>query len=95
MSVESEILRIQHNIASAYAAVSKKGGQVPLQPTSANLPAAIETISCGGSPGQSSASWAYGYDKNLTVWSAYINILPEKQLVLCEENYEVLEGADE
>lgn len=44
MSVESEILRIQHNIASAYTAVSKKGGEVPLQPTSANLEAAIMTI---------------------------------------------------
>lgn len=48
MSVESEILRIQHNIANAYAAVSQKGGEVPLQPTSANLAASIMTIS--GSP---------------------------------------------
>lgn len=44
MSVENEILRIQHNIANAYAAVSGKGGEVPLQPTSANLAAAVESI---------------------------------------------------
>lgn len=44
MSVESEILRIQHNIASSYAAVSSKGGEVPLQPTSANLAAAVSSI---------------------------------------------------
>lgn len=48
MSVESEILRIQHNIANAYAAVSEKGGEVPLQPTSANLAAAVESIQAGG-----------------------------------------------
>lgn len=47
MSVESEILRIQHNIASAYAKVSGKGGEVPLQPTSANLAAAIASIPVG------------------------------------------------
>lgn len=49
MSVESEILRIQHNIANTYAAVSEKGGEVPLQPTSANLAAAVESIPAGGS----------------------------------------------
>lgn len=47
MSVENEILRIQHNIANTYAAVSRKGGEVPLQPTSANLPAAVESIPQG------------------------------------------------
>lgn len=51
MSVESEILRIQHNIANAYAAVSQKGGEVPLQPTSENLSEAINTIpGSGGGP---------------------------------------------
>lgn len=44
MSVESEILRIQHNIANTYAAVAEKGGEVPLQPTSANLAAAVASI---------------------------------------------------
>lgn len=47
MSVESEILRIQHNIANTYAAVSEKGGEVPPQPTSANLAAAVESIQTG------------------------------------------------
>lgn len=49
MSVESEILRIQHNIANTYAAVSEKGGEVPLHPTSANLAAAVASIPSGGS----------------------------------------------
>lgn len=44
MSLESEILRIQHNIADAYAKVSEKGGNVPLQPNSANLAAAVASI---------------------------------------------------
>lgn len=48
MSVESEILRIQHNIANTYAAVSEKGGEVPLQPTSANLAAAVASITSSG-----------------------------------------------
>lgn len=47
MSIESEILRIQHNIANTYAAVSNKGGEVPLQPTSESLPAAVESIPQG------------------------------------------------
>lgn len=47
MSVESEILRIQHNIANTYAAVSEKGGDVPLQPNSANLAAAVASIPAG------------------------------------------------
>lgn len=49
MSVESEILRIQHNIADTYAKVSEKGGDVPLQPNSANLAAAVASIPEGGS----------------------------------------------
>lgn len=44
MSVESEILRIQRNIANAYTAVASKGGVVPQQPTSDELPAAVGTI---------------------------------------------------
>lgn len=48
MSIENEILRIQHNVANAYAAVSEKGGEVPLQPTSANLAAAVKSIPTGG-----------------------------------------------
>lgn len=49
MSVESEILRIRHNIADTYATVSSKGGDVPLQPNSANLAAAVASIPEGGS----------------------------------------------
>lgn len=48
MSVESEILRIQHNISDTYATVSSKGGEVPLQPTSANLAAAVRSITSSG-----------------------------------------------
>lgn len=48
MSVESEILRIQHNIANTYTAVAEKGGEVPLQPNSANLAAAVASIPAGG-----------------------------------------------
>lgn len=47
MSVQSEITRITGNIASAYTAVSGKGGTLPSAQNSANLPAAIESI-----PGQ-------------------------------------------
>lgn len=48
MSVESEILRIQHNISSAYTKVAEKGGEVPLQPNSQNLAKSIETIQSSG-----------------------------------------------
>lgn len=41
MSIESEILRIQRNVAAAYAAVSDMGGAVPEQPKSENLAAAV------------------------------------------------------
>lgn len=44
MSVQSEITRITGNIASAYTAVSGKGGTLPTARNSANLPSAINTI---------------------------------------------------
>lgn len=44
MSVQSEISRITGNIASAYEKVSGKGGTLPAARNSANLPAAIESI---------------------------------------------------
>lgn len=47
MSIESEILRIQHNIANTYAVVSDMGGEVPLQPNSDNLPKAARSIPQG------------------------------------------------
>ena len=66
MSVESEILRIQNNIAAAYAAVADKGGEVPLRPTSANLAAAVASIPAGG-----------GFPSGgIIVWSGAANAIP-------------------
>lgn len=48
MSVASEITRINNNIASAYTAVSNKGGTLPQTQNSANLATAINSISGGG-----------------------------------------------
>lgn len=64
MSVESEILRIQHNIANTYAAVSEKGGEVPLQPTSASLAAAVASI-----PAASDIEAGSGLSKNGNILS--------------------------
>lgn len=54
MSIESEILRIQRNVADAYSAVASKGGIVPSTPTVANLAEAISGIPqqkiVGGNP---------------------------------------------
>ena len=47
MSISSEITRITGNIASAYTAVSGKGGTLPSARNSANLPAAIQSIPSG------------------------------------------------
>lgn len=73
MSVESEILRIQHNIANAYAAVAGKGGEVPLQPTSENLAAAVASIpsagSGGGAPIGSIVIWSGTTDNIPTGWA--------------------------
>lgn len=54
MSIESEILRIQKNIADTYGAVAEMGGAVPLNPTSANLPAAVRSIPAGSGGGDGS-----------------------------------------
>lgn len=54
MSIESEILRIQKNIADTYGAVAEMGGDVPLDPTSANLPAAVRSIPAGSGGGDGS-----------------------------------------
>ena len=50
MSVQSEINRIKGNIASAYTAVSGKGGTLPAVQNSANLASAIESIRVGFFP---------------------------------------------
>ena len=48
MSIASEISRINTNIASAYTAVSNKGGTLPQTQNSANLATAIDSITTGG-----------------------------------------------
>lgn len=45
MSVQSEITRINNNVANAYSAVGSKGGTLPAVQNSANLAAAINSIS--------------------------------------------------
>lgn len=50
MSVQSEITRINNNVANAYSAVGSKGGTLPTVRNSANLAAAINTISGGSTP---------------------------------------------
>lgn len=73
MSVESEILRIQRNIANTYAAVADKGGTVPTQPTSANLAAAVASIptsgSAGGVPVGTIVIWSGTADNIPTGWA--------------------------
>lgn len=74
MSVESEILRIQRNIANAYAVAADKGGEVPLQPTSANLAAAVASIpvgrgSAGGVPVGSIIIWSGAADSIPAGWA--------------------------
>lgn len=58
MSISTEIIRIKNNIAAAYAKVSSKGGTLPAAQNSANLAAAIDSITTGG-----------GSSKNIQVYS--------------------------
>ena len=48
MSIESEILRIQKNIADTYTAVADRGGNVPLNPNSAILAETVRSIPIAG-----------------------------------------------
>ena len=48
MSIQTQIDRINANIVNAYNAIDAKGGTIPIQANSANLAAAIESISGGG-----------------------------------------------
>lgn len=48
MSVQSEINRINTNIATAYTAVANKGGTLPTTQNSSNLAEAINSIQGGG-----------------------------------------------
>ena len=45
MSIQSEITRINANIAAAYAALSAKGAAMPTEKNSENLAAAIQSVS--------------------------------------------------
>lgn len=51
MSIQNEIDRINSNITSAYEAVREKGGTIPEQANSNNLPAAIAAIPLTGGVG--------------------------------------------
>lgn len=68
MTIESEITRIQNNIAAAYTAASGKGATLPATENSDNLATCIGSIPSGGtSPTglkvnvtfQNGASWKY------------------------------------
>lgn len=48
MSVQSQINRIKSNLAAAYTAAQSKGATIPSQQNSANLAAAISSITGGG-----------------------------------------------
>lgn len=89
MSVENEILRIQHNIANTYAAVSRKGGEVPLQPTSANLAAAVESIPQG--PTYTAGD---GIDITETEAGASIGVTTPVRNVLTQAEYDALPEAE-
>lgn len=44
MSIQSEITRIENNIAKAYSAVEEMGADIPEEANSDNLPSAIRAI---------------------------------------------------
>lgn len=50
MSVQTQIDRINANIASAYTKAQAKGAELPAEQNSENLPATIEAIPAGGLP---------------------------------------------
>lgn len=72
MSVQSQINRIKANVAAAYTAAQSKGATMPSQQNSANLAAAINSISAnqaadyvvehrtsGTEVGSSTSTWGY------------------------------------
>lgn len=75
MSVESEILRIQRNIADTYAVVAAKGGTVPLHPTSANLAAAVASIPDASIP-----------TGGIIIWSGAADAIPDGWALCNGEN---------
>ena len=50
MSIESEITRINNNIAATYTALSAKGATMPAAENSANLASTVATVPSGGDP---------------------------------------------
>ena len=50
MSIESEITRINNNIAATYTALSAKGATIPETENSANLASTVATVPSGGDP---------------------------------------------
>ena len=52
MSIASEITRIKTNIDNAYTALEAKGATIPSDKNSANLASTVNTISGGGSSGE-------------------------------------------
>ena len=50
MSIESEITRINNNIAATYTALSAKGATMPATENSANLASTVATVPSGGDP---------------------------------------------
>ena len=60
MSVQSEIDRINGNVASTYTALSEMGATMPAQQNSDNLPGTVRTVpQGGGSGGGSCVIYAY------------------------------------
>ena len=47
MSIQSEIIRIQGNVADAYSALLGKGATMPSENNTANLKRTIESITSG------------------------------------------------
>lgn len=61
MSIESEITRINNNIAATYTALSAKGATMPETENSANLASTVATVPSGGDP----ANKAFGVDNGV------------------------------
>lgn len=85
MSIESEILRIQHNVANTYAAVAEKGGDVPLQPNSENLAAAVSSIPAGGTN--------FTPDDTLNLSNGVLGVTTPVQGILSQAEFDALPNA--
>lgn len=56
MSIETQIDRIESNVAAAYTAAAAKGATMPTEQNSDNLAATVESIT-GGTPAPSGSDW--------------------------------------